>query len=135
MTRLLAVLIGLSALSGCLDRSPRPEPPPRRLPDRDAVAKLLPPEVRLDTVAEADGSQKVTVEEELARVGARVGEDGTLQDARGRPVKFFRLTGCWGNPPGNYQQIIDEQNRALAEMRKTHCVITLTCNPSGIAVP
>jgi hypothetical protein len=135
MPRLLAVLIGLSALSGCLDRSPRPEPPPRRLPDRDTVAKLLPPDVRLDTVADADGARNVMVEEELVRVGARVGEDGRLQDARGRPIKFFRLTGCWGNPPGNYQQIIDEQNRALAELRKTHRVITLTCNPSGMPVP
>jgi hypothetical protein len=110
---------------------------PSRLQDRDAIAKLLPPDVRLDTVSECgfDGSNKRTVEDELIRVKARVGKDGVLQDNFGKPIEFFHLTGCWGNPPANYLQILDEENRRLEELRKTHTVITLTCNPSGMPIP
>jgi hypothetical protein len=78
---------------------------------------------------------KVTVEDELIRVKARVGSDGVLHDERGKPIAFFKLTGCWGNPPTNYGEIINEQNRRLEELRRTHTVITLTCNPSGIPIP
>jgi hypothetical protein len=41
------------------------------------------------------------------------------------------MTGCWGNPPENYQQILDEQARKLAQLKKRYTVIEMTCNPSG----
>jgi hypothetical protein len=107
------------------------------LQNREAIAKLLPAEVRLDTIAECEhgGFNKITVEDELIRVKAHVAEDGTLKDESDKPIEFFRLTGCWGNPPINVQQIADEQNRRLEELRKTHTVITLTCNPRGENIP
>lgn len=110
---------------------------PAQLTDRAAVAKLLPADVRLDTVSESGlgGGNKLTVEDMLIRVQARISQDGKLVDAAGKPITFFQLTGCWGNPPANYQQIIDDQNDRLAELRKTHTVITLTCNPSGMPIP
>jgi hypothetical protein len=130
------MLVCIAAL-GCLPERQNGTTRISRLSNRDAIAKLLPPDVRLDTVAECacGGANKITVEEELVRVKARVGDDGKLRDASGKPIRFFRLDGCWGNPPGNYQQILDEQNRRLEELRKTYCVITLTCNPSGIPIP
>jgi hypothetical protein len=108
-----------------------------RLEDRDAIAKLLPPNVHLDTVAECEfgGGKKRTVEDELIRVKARVSKDGVLQDQFGKPIEFFHLTGCWGNPPDGHEKILDDQNRRLEELRKTHTVITLTCNPSGMPIP
>jgi hypothetical protein len=108
-----------------------------RLPNREAIAKQLPPDVQLDTVAECElgGANKITVEEQLVRVQAQVGEDGKLHDGTGKPIEFFRLTGCWGNPPGDYQQILDDQNRRLNKLRTTHTVITITCNPTGQLIP
>jgi hypothetical protein len=108
-----------------------------RLPNREAIAKVLPADVHLDTVTECGygGTPKITVEDELVRVKAHLGEDGKLYDTKGKPIQFFWLTGCWGNPPGNYREILDEQNRCLEELQKTHTVITLTCNPSGIPIP
>jgi hypothetical protein len=125
----LAVMVGCQHFHGSNAFS--------RLPDRAAIAKLLPPDVHLDTVAEHGFgvTDKRTVEDELIRVKARIGNDGKLHDQSGRPIEFFKLTGCWGNPPANYQQIIDEQDRRLEDLRKTRTVITLTCNPSGIPIP
>ena len=76
-----------------------------RLEDRDAIAKLLPPNVHLDTIAECEygGGKKRTVEDELIRVKARVSKDGVLQDQFGKPIEFFHLTGCWGNPPDGHE--------------------------------
>jgi hypothetical protein len=108
-----------------------------RLEDRDGIAKLLPPNVHLDTIAECEygGGKKRTVEDELILVKARVNKNGVLQDQFGKPIEFFHLTGCWGNPPAGYEKILDDQNRRLEELRKTHTVITLTCNPSGMPIP
>ncbi len=139
------LLFSLALVDGCQhgltsrnpDNGSAGKPLISRLPSREAIAELLPPDIQLDTVADCGfgGGNKITVEDELIRVKAHVGEDGKLQDAVGKPIQFFRLTGCWGNPPGNYQQILDEQNGRLEELRKTHTVITLTCNPSGLPIP
>src|SRR5262245_44684211 len=69
---------------------------PSRLPNREAIAKALPEGVLFYTVAQAgdSGRIKITVEDELIRVKARVGEDGKLHDATGRPIAFFHETGC-----------------------------------------
>jgi hypothetical protein len=108
-----------------------------RLQDRSAIAKLLPPDVHLDTVAECElgGGNRRSVEDELIRVKARVNKDGVLEDQYGKPIEFFHLTGCWGNPPYGYEKILADQDRRLEELRKTHTVITLTCNPSGMPIP
>jgi hypothetical protein len=139
--RLICLALVAGCHSGLGDRGSgngsSDKPPTPRLANREAIAKLLPAEVQLDTVAECGygGTNMVTIEDELVHVQARVGDDGKLHDAVGKPIAFFHLTGCWGNPPANYQQILDEQKRRLDELRKTHTVITLTCNPSGMPIP
>jgi hypothetical protein len=148
MSRLSSIpelLICLAASAGCqqdcLCKNTRDvvadKLPSARLPNRDAIAKILPLDLQLDTVAEcADrGVRKVTVEEALIQVKARLGDDGKLKDLNGKPIEFVKLTGCWGNPPGNYMEIMEEQDRRLKELRKTHTVITITCNPSGQPIP
>jgi hypothetical protein len=55
-------------------------------------------------------------------------------DARGRQIQFYRLTGCWGNPPENYQEILDNQQRELAQLRKRFRVVEISCNPSGVLI-
>ena len=72
----------------------------------------------------------VTVEETLAKLKAHC-KRGKLVDGSGKQIYFFRLAGCWGNPPEDYQEILDQQNRELIKLRKRYTVIEMTCNPSG----
>ena len=72
----------------------------------------------------------VTVAAKLKEVGARC-RRGKLVDARGKEIRFYRLQGCWGNPPEGYEEILAQQAKELEELRKRYRVIEMTCNPSG----
>jgi hypothetical protein len=78
--------------------------------------------------------QAVTVAEKLSSLKARC-KRGKLVDASGREIYFFQMTGCWGNPPEDYQQILDEQAAKLTQLKKRYTVIEMTCNPSGMLIP
>jgi hypothetical protein len=75
-------------------------------------------------------SRGLTVADRLADLDARC--DGpTLVDRHGREIRFYRLTGCWGNPPADAQEILDNQRRELDELRRRYTVIEMTCSPDG----
>jgi len=76
------------------------------------------------------GKQFVTVKDKLTELKAHC-KKGKLIDGSGREIRFFTLTGCWGNPPDNYQELLDKQSRELTRLRKRYTVIEKTCNPSG----
>ena len=76
----------------------------------------------------------ITVAEKLAGLKAHC-KKGKLIDGAAREIRFFHLSGCWGNPPEDYQEILDEQSRKLAQLKKRYTVIEMTCNPSGILIP
>ena len=76
-------------------------------------------------------AKKITVTTKLNQLGARC-RAKRLVDARGREIHFYRLIGCWGNPPMDYQEILDNQKQELARLRRRYRVVEITCNPSGI---
>ena len=76
------------------------------------------------------GKPAITVKEKLASLKARC-KNGRLVDGAGKQIYFFHLEGCWGNPPENYQEILEKQNRELIRLKKRYTVIEMTCNPSG----
>ena len=80
------------------------------------------------------GKQVITVAEKLASLKAHC-KKGKLVDGAGKEIRFFHLTGCWGNPPDNYQEILENQNKELTRLRKRYTVIEMTCNPSGMQIP
>ena len=80
------------------------------------------------------GTLKITVEQKLAELKANC-KKGKLVDGAGTEIHFYRLTGCWGNPPRNYQEILERQEAELATLRKHYTVIEITCNPSGLPIP
>jgi hypothetical protein len=98
----------------------------------------LPPDITLDTIvsttdvetASGNKIEKETVRQRLDKIkaGCRAGK---LSDAKGREIRFYRLQGCWGNPPPDYQAILENQQKELAELKKKYTVIEITCNPSG----
>ena len=77
--------------------------------------------------------QKVTVAQRLAELKADC-KNGRLVDGAGNEVYFYMLTGCWGNPPANYQEILQQQAAELEKLRKQYTVIEMTCNPSGFPI-
>jgi hypothetical protein len=77
--------------------------------------------------------KKITVEDKLTELKARC-KKGKLVDASGKEIYFFRKTGCWGNPPANYQEILQRQNDELEKLKKRYTVIEMTCNPDGVQI-
>lgn len=100
----------------------------------------LPAEVKPDDVVSAElvskgraGEviKKVTVKEKLLQVNASC-RNGKLVDGAGKEIYFYRLTGCWGMPPLDYEEILQRQAEELDALRKQYTVIEMTCNPSGM---
>src|SRR6266496_1379898 len=101
--------------------------------------KCLPSEIKPSDVVSAqtakpgsDGGEvkAITVAQKLKQLRARC-RKGKLVDANGREIRFYQLVGCWGNPPEDYQEILERQAKELASLRKRYHVIEMTCNPSG----
>ena len=104
---------------------------------RSRWQECLPADVAADEVIAMEQfgqnqiKKEVTVTSKLSQIGARCRRK-RLVDARGKQIHFYRLTGCWGNPPENYQEILDNQQRELARLRKRYRVVEISCNPSGV---
>jgi hypothetical protein len=72
----------------------------------------------------------ITVAKKLKELRARC-RKRKLVDAKGREIRIYRLLGCWGNPPDDYQEQLARQSRELASLRKRYRVIEVQCIPSG----
>lgn len=90
----------------------------------------LPKDVRADEGVSYDvkGKSIVTVEKKLIELKARC-RRGKLVDAKGREIRFFRVS-CWGNPPEDYLEIQKREGEQLAELKKHYAVIVFSCNPT-----
>ena len=52
---------------------------------------------------------------------------GKLLTGTGREIHFYRLVGCWGNPPEDYQQQLARQNQDLQRLKKKYKVVEIPC--------
>ena len=98
---------------------------------------VKPTDVVSTKLAQNDGAtlvEKITVEQKLTELKANC-KNGKLVDGAGTEIYFYKLTGCWGNPPRNYHEILERQQAELAKLRKQYTVIEMTCNPSGLPIP
>ena len=82
---------------------------------------------------ESTSGKAITVGHKLKTLRARCSHK-KLVDRKGRPIRFYQLKGCWGQPPPNYDQVLDRQRKELADLRKKYTVIEITCNSSGLPV-
>jgi len=109
-----------------------------------ALSQCLPSGVKLDDVVSADingysngqpaGIHKVTVEQKLTELNA-VCSNSKLVDSYGKEIFFYHLTGCWGNPPYDYLEIVEKQLDEINKLKEQYTVVEMTCNPSGIPIP
>jgi hypothetical protein len=99
----------------------------------------LPDDVRADQVISVDQSRpdrprEITVRQRLTQLRARC-RRGKLADARGRQIRFYRLQGCWGNAPADYNERMERQRREVAALKRRYTVVEMECNPTGIPIP
>ncbi len=108
------------------------------VPAQNRFLACLPPDVKADevistqTVASKSGGEevkKITVRQKLIEIKARC-KKGKLVDASGKEIRFYRLAGCWGNPPADYQEILAGQRSEIEELKKRYRVVEIECNPS-----
>jgi hypothetical protein len=129
----LAVLCAAIFLSFNVLASPKPPAP------RQSFANCLPAGITASDVVSArfvrsrNTIEKTTVEQKLVEIKAKC-KSGRIVDSKGKEVRFFRLQGCWGNPPVGYQEILEEQNKQLEKLKKRYTVIEMTCNPEGAPI-
>lgn len=135
------LLIGLTLSTSILAWPRVVDGTPRSRVGSPALATCLPKGIGMTTVVSArvlpgtaNTVQTVTVADRLRQLKA-VCRQQTLVDRSGRAIRFYQLEGCWGNPPMNYREILQQQVATLRQLQKTFTVIELTCNPSGIPYP
>ena len=104
--------------------------PPACLPD-GVKAKDV---VSVEQHRSGKGFKQTTVEQKLKQLKARC-RRGKLVDGRGKEIRFYRLKGCWGNPPQDYREILDRQQREISDLKRRYVVVEITCNPTGELIP
>jgi hypothetical protein len=92
------------------------------LPAGASPARCLPTGIELSDVV----SPRLTVEAKLIELQARC-EDSRLVDGDGKEIRFYRLIGCWGNPPADYREILARQRTELEGLKARYTVIEMTC--------
>jgi len=87
-------------------------------------ARCLPAGIKISDVV----SPRLTVEGRLIELQARC-EHGRLVDVNGKEIRFYRLIGCWGNPPTDYRERLRQQRTELEGLKARYTVIEMTCSP------
>ena len=80
-----------------------------------------------ETAASLKPKQKKSVEQRLIELNARC-EKGILIDKSGKEIRFVHLLGCWGNPPEDYQEQLDQQQAEVSKLKKKFTVVQIPCN-------
>ena len=91
-----AISIGVSACGSSATAPTGEACLPKDIKPTDVVS------TKLVQTENGDVVEKVTVEQKLIELKADC-KNGKLVDGAGNEIYFYRLTGCWGNVPPNYQ--------------------------------
>lgn len=100
----------------------------------DKLIACLPEGIKLKEIVSAPqlksaakaANKKTTVKDILSQLKARCEKD-KLVDGAGREIHFYRLIGCWGNPPEDYQEQLARQNEELQRLKKKYTVVEISC--------
>jgi len=74
---------------------------------------------------ESDGY--VTIKDKLIQIKAQC-KKGKLLDSQGREIRFFKFS-CFGNPPSDYEEIIEKEREEFDKLQKRYTVLVLECDP------
>jgi len=84
---------------------------------------------RKAVIQEASPTKKnkpLTVEQKLTEIDAKC-KKGKLVDRSGREIKLIHLLGCWGNPPADYLEQLENQRKEIERLKKNYTVIEIPC--------
>ena len=71
--------------------------------------------------------EHVTIKDKLIEIKARC-KDGKLLDGKGKEIKFFKFS-CFGNPPIDYDEIMQKEREEFDKLQKDYTVIVVECDP------
>ena len=104
----------------------------------NASAKCVPDGIDLNLIVanepskpDKQPSKNITVKTRLSQLKAHC-RKGKLVDGKGRQIRFVTLMGCWGNPPDNYLELLENQNREIQQLKKRYTVIQIPCGRGSI---
>ena len=89
--------------------------------------------ISVQAVRAANGGtdlKKTTLNEKLIELKAHC-KKGKLVDPSGREIRFYKRTGCWGNRPVDYEEILERQEKEIAQLKKRYNVVEIPCDLSG----
>lgn len=95
------------------------------------LSQCLPNNIKLSTLI----SKTTNVGQKLASLNAKCTDTNKLMDGNGKEIYFYSLTGCWGNAPVNYRDILDKQQDEITNLNKKYNVVEISCNTSGALIP
>jgi len=105
----------------------------------DSFTACLPDEVKPEMVVTLESNQElrttgkprpVTVKQRLLQLKAYC-KDGKLLDGRGKEIRFVHLLGCWGNPPEDYQEQLNQQQAEIKQLSEKYTVVQISCAQDG----
>jgi len=131
MSRLMMLSLGLLLWLGLLTVSSHQGTAclPSEIKPTDVVSVQF-----IKSGVDGNAVKKITVKQKLEELKAHC-QNGKLVDAKGKEIYFYRLTGCWGNPPVDYLEILEQQRQEIEKLKERYTVIEMTCNPSGVPIP
>ena len=102
----------------------------------DRFSSCLPEGIKLtsEIFEESDGSSNAkrkpkTLQAKLTDLRARC-KNRKLVTRNGKEIRIVQLIGCWGNPPEDYREQMDRQQRDIKELSKKYVVIQIPCTPN-----
>jgi hypothetical protein len=96
------------------------------------ASTCLPGNIKMSDIVSATETTKVTVQQKLNELAAGCHNGKLISASTQKEIRFYQLKGCWGTPPPNADQIMQQQESELATLRSQYTVIEMTCNPGGI---
>ena len=71
--------------------------------------------------------EDITIKDKLVQIKARC-KGGKLLDGKGKEIKFFKFS-CFGNPPIDYDEIMQKEREEFDKLKKDYTVIVVECDP------
>ncbi len=94
----------------------------------------MPSEIDLNSVVVTEtqapvskqAARQTTVKQRLTQLKARC-RKGKLVSGNSKPIYLYQMIGCWGNPPQDYQEMLQNQEEEIQRLKKKYIVIQISC--------